>query len=218
MTGVEIILILVGLVLMVGSFMVTEKLSESDLNTIAELGQNEIKRILDKRLEEAEQTIEEQIDTAIDGSINKVERGLDKETNEKMKAIGEYSDTILEEMNKTHSEIMFLYSMLNDKQADLTELTARIGKLAADVEQEMEEAKEVQEEIQKKAALEEEPEEEIQELPADEQEEIFNHNEKILELYKEGRSFVEIAKTLGLGLGEVKLVIGLFKGDEAGEV
>lgn len=218
MTGIEIILILVGLVLMVGSFMVTEKLSESDLNTIAELGQNEIKRILDKRLEEAEHTIEDQIDTAIDGSINKVERGLDKETNEKMKAIGEYSDTILEEMNKTHSEIMFLYSMLNDKQEELTELSARIGQLASDVEQEMEEAKEVKEEIQKKAALEEEAEEEEQELPAEEAEEIFNHNEKILELYKEGQSFVEIAKALGLGLGEVKLVIGLFKGDEAGEV
>lgn len=218
MTGVEIILILVGLVLMVGSFMVTEKLSESDLNTIAELGQSEIKKILDKRLEEAEHTIEDEIDTAIDGSMNKVERGLDKETNEKMKAIGEYSDTILEEMNKTHSEIMFLYSMLNDKQAELTELSARIGKLAADVEQEMEEAKEVKEEIQKKTAAEEEPEAVEEETALKEPEESFNHNERILELYKEGQSFVDIAKNLGLGLGEVKLVIGLFKGDEESEV
>ncbi len=43
MTGVEIILILAGLVMMIGSFMVTEKLSGAELDRIAELSQNEIK-------------------------------------------------------------------------------------------------------------------------------------------------------------------------------
>lgn len=38
-----------------------------------------------------------------------------------------------------------------------------------------------------------------------------NSNEKILELYKQGKSNVAIAKELGLGVGEVKLVIGLYK-------
>lgn len=39
-----------------------------------------------------------------------------------------------------------------------------------------------------------------------------NNNEKILTLHKEGKSNVAIAKELGLGIGEVKLVIDLFKG------
>lgn len=39
-----------------------------------------------------------------------------------------------------------------------------------------------------------------------------NNNEKILALYKEGKSNTVIAKELGLGIGEVKLVIDLFKG------
>lgn len=39
-----------------------------------------------------------------------------------------------------------------------------------------------------------------------------NNNEKILELSRAGKSNVEIAKTLGLGIGEVKLVVDLFKG------
>lgn len=39
-----------------------------------------------------------------------------------------------------------------------------------------------------------------------------NNNDKILRLYKEGMSNVDIAKELGLGVGEVKLVINLFKG------
>lgn len=37
-----------------------------------------------------------------------------------------------------------------------------------------------------------------------------NNNERILALYKAGKSKVEIAKELGLGVGEVKLVIDLY--------
>ncbi|MCM1182830.1 MAG: DUF6115 domain-containing protein [Roseburia sp.] len=39
-----------------------------------------------------------------------------------------------------------------------------------------------------------------------------NNNDRILRMYKEGLSHVDIAKELGLGVGEVKLVINLFKG------
>lgn len=38
-----------------------------------------------------------------------------------------------------------------------------------------------------------------------------NNNERILELFKQGKSTVAIARELGLGVGEVKLVIDLFK-------
>ncbi|MBQ7833104.1 MAG: helix-turn-helix domain-containing protein [Lachnospiraceae bacterium] len=38
-----------------------------------------------------------------------------------------------------------------------------------------------------------------------------NHNEKILALHNEGKSNVAIAKELGLGVGEVKLVIDLYR-------
>lgn len=44
------------------------------------------------------------------------------------------------------------------------------------------------------------------------QETAENNNERILELHKKGKSNVAIAKELGLGVGEVKLVIDLFKG------
>ena len=39
-------------------------------------------------------------------------------------------------------------------------------------------------------------------------------NDMILKLYEQGLSKVEIAKQLGRGLGEVNLVIELYKGDE----
>lgn len=47
----------------------------------------------------------------------------------------------------------------------------------------------------------------LQERAADGQ----NNNMKILELYRQGKSKVAIAKELGLGVGEVKLVIDLFR-------
>ena len=38
-----------------------------------------------------------------------------------------------------------------------------------------------------------------------------NNNAKILELYRQGKTIVDIAKELDLGVGEVKLVVDLFK-------
>ena len=39
-----------------------------------------------------------------------------------------------------------------------------------------------------------------------------NSNDRILEMHKAGKSNMAIARELGLGIGEVKLVIDLFKG------
>ena len=46
--------------------------------------------------------------------------------------------------------------------------------------------------------------------PLSEQEEVENHNDEILSLYKKGRSILEISKMLSLGQGEVKFVIDLY--------
>lgn len=43
-----------------------------------------------------------------------------------------------------------------------------------------------------------------------------NFNGRILWLYSQGKDKVQIAKELGLGVGEVKLVIDLFEGNETG--
>lgn len=58
----------------------------------------------------------------------------------------------------------------------------------------------------------EEVEEVPQESEASKEPVVENNNDKILRMYKEGMSSVDIAKELGLGVGEVKLVINLFKG------
>ena len=45
-----------------------------------------------------------------------------------------------------------------------------------------------------------------------------NFNEQVLALHQSGATDVEIARTLGRGLGEVKLVIGLYKGEDVSEI
>ncbi|MBO5283985.1 MAG: hypothetical protein J6B43_12840 [Lachnospiraceae bacterium] len=57
-----------------------------------------------------------------------------------------------------------------------------------------------------------EQEPQLQQPELTESESYSNNNEKILELHRQGRSDVAIARSLGLGVGEVKLVIDLFKG------
>lgn len=234
MTTIEIILLIIGVVMMVASFFVTEKLSNQDLDKIAELSTEEMQRILERSLTDAQIKVDNMVDQVIDHSIEKsmevVERALDKETNEKMRAITEYSDTVLESIHKTHNEVMFLYSMLNDKHSELTKYAGNLAQLAIHLE-------ELQENIQKTLEQSDdmisaartpakpakapepvlpkpEPKPEAPVIPQKAEDEAISHNQMILNMYRKGKNAVDIAKELGLGVGEVKLVIGLFREED----
>ncbi len=238
MTGVEWMLLLIGSIFMIGSFFVAEKLSPSELNKIAELSENELKNLIERELLRAKDKVLAMIDEQIEASIDQVDRALGKETNDKIMAISEYSDTVIEKMNKAHNEIMFLYSMLNDKHTELTGMVSELQRLAADIRN-LEETFAAQKELGSRGPA----REEIFETPLKEQsafrqpqapdeqpsyrEEIPQTDEgetlgalsvrdgakEVLRLHKEGMSEVEIARTLGMGIGEVRLMIGLYRGE-----
>lgn len=221
MTAIEIALIIIALIIMIGSFFVQEKVTNKDIEQLCELNDDQMKMIVEKQLKNADQEIEDAITDKLDELMDIADRAMAKETNEKMMSISEYSDTVLSSMNKSHNEIMFLYSMLNDKHEELTNLAGELqkfssqlknteneilGKLAdaADVvEQKMVQPQDIDKTRVLAASV-----DNIEELNT-------NNNERILLLHKAGGSDVEIAKELGLGLGEVKLVLGLYKGDIA---
>ena len=228
MTAGEITLIIVGIVFLLVSFLVQEKLSPKDIESITNLSENELKIIVEKQLKNANDQVEDAITDVVEDKTETTKRALEKETNEKIMAIDEYSNTVLESMNKTHNEILFLYSMLNDKHTDLTDLAAQLQQFseqmkhtenevlenlalaAQDVRQKVNETKPIDENEVILASL-------GTDAKGTEQDQI-NHNDRILMLHQQGLSDVEIARELGLGLGEVKLVIGLFKGEETVEV
>ena len=228
MTSVEITLIIVGIVFLLVSFLVQEKLSPKDIESITNLSENELKIIVEKQLKNANDQVEDAITDVVEDKTETTKRALEKETNEKIMAIDEYSNTVLESMNKTHNEILFLYSMLNDKHTELTDLATQLQQFsehmkntenevlenlalaAQDVRQKVNETKPIDENEAILASLGTDGQETDQDQ--------INHNDRILMLHQQGFSDVEIARELGLGLGEVKLVIGLFKGEETVEV
>lgn len=236
MTGIEIALLLIGCVFMVGSFFVSEKLSGTEINRIAELSDNELKRIIGKGMENAESQIDTVVEEKVEEVAEKVEIALERESNMKIMAINEYSDTVMESMNKTHDEIMFLYSMLNDKHTEMTSLTGDLQRLAANIRNMQDGIRQpveaykptkgvettnvnyLEQAIAAKAAYEAENSKNEEKEESEEKMEFYgdavNHNDMILALHKEGLSKVEIAKKLNLGVGEVSLVIGLYKGEE----
>lgn len=229
MTTIEIVLIVIGVIMMISSFFIVEKLSGSEVRKMAELSTEEIQCILERNMKEAEQKIDDMIDGVIEQSIEqsteKVERALDKEANEKIQAINEYSDTVLEEINKTHNEVMFLYSMLNDKHSELTNYAGKLAQLAINLEDLQEKVEQTIEETQDffddslessiplKATTSSEAAETSKEEQQTEHKEM-DQKQQILALYKEGKSLIEIARQLGMGVGEVKLVIGLFREED----
>lgn len=221
MTGLEVAVLLIGILAVVGSFFITKKMSSDDIEEIQKMSQAEIKTILDKELSGAEGKIKQSIMDKLDDSFEELERKTDKETNDKIKEISQYSDTVLTSMNKSHDEIMFMYDMLNKKQEKITELTKQVEVMEDTL-------RALKDEIESKEQIVFEPVEEIDTPELESLKEEFikkydtnqseqdksdegNANSEILALAKSGYSEIEIAKKLGLGLGEVKLVLGLFK-------
>lgn len=236
MTGIEIPLLVIGVVFYVASFFISEKLGPKELNKIGELSNREIRKVLERELQRVSVDIKEKVEEKADEALAVSEESLDKECNEKIRTINEYADTIVESMNKTHTEIMFLYSMLNDKHTELTQFSSSLQELASELEKKDEE---ISKHLAQKVVLEEKqetpkavklgqtvkaPAEEPKVVPVKEREEDswpeeefddleeMNHNAAILALREEGKSAIEIARELMLGLGEVQLVIGLYEG------
>lgn len=250
MTTIEIILLLVGCVFMIGSFFISEKLSSSELNKIAELSEDELKKIIEREVNNAGTQMDDVIEQKIEEAGEQAERAMEEESNEQIMQIHEYSETVMESMKKTHDEIMFLYSMLNDKHTEMTSMTGDLQRLAADIRNLQEnmsakagtsirkpvaESHVAQQPVMKQNAvvqpmtetIDVQPEPEVQVNRFQEIQEPEQKTEKpetadaqgmsndmILKLYEQGLSKVEIAKQLGRGLGEVNLVIELYKGDE----
>jgi len=89
----------------------------------------------------------------------------------------------------------------------------RMGNKLEEVPKEEENSEPVKEiQVEEIKEVEEKQPEEVEQQNLSEQPEMTNQNQVILDLYNEGKSIMEIAKLLGKGQGEVKLVIDLFQG------
>lgn len=286
MTGLEIVLIIMGAAIFGISFFMTEKLSSSDVEYIKKISEKEINIILEKELTNAKDVIDDRIKEKVDDGIEEIERATDKDTNDKLLSMNEFSDTVLDSMNRSNEEVVFLHRMLNEKEAkieslekNLLDLEKRVmdSKKALDLDRlklaeersdldrekekkrEAEEARVREEEEKKKVMVDmtslkeafqnkisEERKEEKREEGAKKQEaqrepvltgiglaamkkaqkevqeshmeSVDEDNQVIIDLQRQGLSEIEIAKKTGRGLGEIRLILGLFdNGKSEGE-
>ncbi len=247
MGTIEVVLLILGGIIFTVSFLIPS--SKAD-NGTREMVQEEVKNAVAREMDNVKERIEDLTDETVNYAMEKTERSLERVSNEKIMAVNEYSNTVLEEINKNHKEVMFLYDMLNDKHQNLKTTVSQVEKTVKEAEQKVKEVESTVKEAgktKKNVAAQKAPKE-AEEVVAVEGKEAEkaqpakktaakknsknataepqgldisfmkdsrkngNNNEKILELHNAGKSNVVIAKELGLGVGEVKLVIDLFEG------
>lgn len=203
MNAYEIILIILGVICIVVSSIVIDKSNKSSEKNIDNNLDN-FKNMADNEIIRLKNRLDEILAEASENTIITTENYLDKLSNEKITALSEYSDEVLEKINRNHEEVVFLYQMLNDKEEQLKNAISEFNSNS----QRIYESKYVSD-MDKEAS---EKKEQITISDQDSEGDINNHNNLILEEYKKGKSIIEISKSLGIGQGEVKLVVDLYKG------
>ncbi len=240
MNSMEIVLLVIGGLVFVLSFLIPNG-KKGNLEQDRSMARDEISDLVDREWERIRDQVDDTVEEAIKDSMEKTERSLEKISNEKIMAVNEYSDTVLGQINKSQQEITFLYDMLNAKHDSLKNTASEVDQKIRAAEIASREMEAVLRETETAAQITrqavapsacqtiqtsaEETEEEsgdtqqiLEEISAQSQEELqgtesySNKNDQILDLHRQGWSDVTIARQLDLGVGEVKLVIGLFEG------
>lgn len=325
----EIVLIIIGSLLIFISYILSEKLAGNKLKENEQLLFNMNTEITEE-IEQQKKTMREEFQNLLEDKRETlllfIEDELSRLSNEKIMAVSEYSDQVLEKIAQNHSEVVFLYDMLKERETDIkkliqelesnkgelnklqTQLLEFVKEIKAQKEQletmksakiktnsisvpavdsmlqssntgvlsgidllkkgkqkQVEELKTKKETKEKKIRKEEQilqkgnkehSEDKVSSpkvvsiekkttvsannniiadkinsveeivhketfINQDQNKEFLketssNNNEQILKLYEEGKSVLEISKQLGIGQGEVKLVIDLFRGGRRG--
>ena len=199
MVILEVILAVCGILCIAASFLLTE----DEQKTSEQAKQPEKTVLSDGQKEEIRRQVNELVTEELNAINERTEASLDKISNTKILEMNDYADTVMGEINKSHNEAVFLYDMLNEKAKE-------VKNTVKDVNIAKHEVKKMQNDI---AA---EPVSSVQQAAPSQQEQTDNAEnpqdgspESIVYLYRKGMTVRDIAKQLGIGVGEVSLIIGL---------
>lgn len=132
----QIVMLIIGLIVIAASFVLPEMLKGQNLENKKE-EQEEIRKLIAKELEGVQAKVDGVVDESIQYAMEKTERSLERLSNEKIMAVSEYSETVLEDINKTHKEVMFLHDMLADKQDELKNAVTDMEKEVSQIKQDV---------------------------------------------------------------------------------
>ena len=231
MVAAEIFLIAVGVICVVVSVVMS---FEDDKENVESSAKAELTQA---QLDMVKHQVDEVIKQQISGLSEKTEAALDKISNTKILEMNEYADSVLGEINRNHNEAVFLYDMLNEKSKEVKttvkdvnyakkqveQISARTSDMSDNTVLSEEQAvksgkdtKDIAKErlaaLVKKSNQKAKNAEDRINTQADSLNKEYSNNERILQMNASGVSVKEIAKKLNMGVGEVRLVINLYKG------
>lgn len=207
--GTAIVLIIVGIAIIIISCFMVDKTDKKSKDFVLNTGLDE--KVMD--ISGLKQQVEEMCQETTEGYLYKTENQLSQLSNEKIIAVNDFSEQILEKIKLNHEEVVFLYNMLGEKEEELKTLMRNADKQKKVIEEaslRSETAKDTNVSKSKKNVSQVKVEQKQTLIPED-SEASSNSNQKILELYSQGFSIVDISKALEIGQGEVKLVVDLYK-------
>ena len=154
------------------------------------------------------QTIDNIIEQKMQDIEDKTEARLDKLSNTKILEMNEYADGVLKEINRNHTDVMFMYDMLNEKDKEIKTTVKDVNgtRMNRNMNTYSEKKSQNKQSVQNKSAI----KNDISEVVLDD---ALSSNEKIIKLYNSGYRDVDIAKRLKMGVGVVRLIINLSSGN-----
>lgn len=237
MLGFYVVLIILGIICVVLSFVLAEKLDEKRTGGEAGISEEALQLFLETNKESLGKSLLAHAEKTQESIMDDVTKELNRLSNEKIMAVDEFSDTVLEKISQNHSEVIFLYNMLNEKEKELKEVLASINKVSkksvVNLENSEEKAatqKDTDNKAAKsngnkgnqsgtasrkrnKAASASKADKDISvELSNLDKKKEAHTREEILALHENGKSVTDIAQELQMGKGEIKLIIDLYQG------
>lgn len=221
MSAAEIILLILGFASISVSFFVGNRRADEE-------GTGGVEEIVSRDIwtEKEEELVREQVETILneerDHMIAETTDSLNRKSNEKIMEFDEFSSQILEKINRNHEEVVFMYNMLNEKEKELKEAAAKkTVKHQEKVEKPVSEvpAPSEPEPVSGTARAKTKPKapKTKPEQPAAKKQASVpkgDTNDMIIQMYKEGKTVLDISKELNIGQGEVKLMIALYGGNK----
>ena len=212
-------MIVIGLGAIIYSTKITDGAESSDIKSVVD-GQDQMEQLRHK-IEQFNEEITRKQEEKLEDTSEK----MNTISNEKIMGISEYSDQVIDKIEKNHAEVVFLYDMLNEKQAvqfqdelaksyqnvkDIVDPVVVSGKDAKKTGNEQSDSELSEEDYDLQKLSDKERQAFDEEFSMQEEEKKVNHNEEILALHDKGYSILEISKMLEMGQGEVKFVLDMY--------
>lgn len=220
MEAIQISVIAAGFVVIALSFILSEKLLSKREGLTAE---DTSSQSFPAERAKMENTMKEVLANLMEETIETADAKLCKISNEKIISLNEYSEMILERIDKNHSEVVFLYSMLSEKEEELKKMLVEhqirkkedvpvtvIKENPTEIPEEKEVVKKPS--VSRYPKISEAEAESKNFLSEDEKIEYMDRRRQIIALYENGLSVLEISKELDMGQGEVQLIVNIFTG------